>query len=238
MRIARFFDNGNPFEEVNLQDKGRIFELECVLVEHPRRYPKYHVEHYSIAFCQSKESAEKILKEKLQSDEEWLQDLYCFYIYERVLDVRYDRVEYMACWLYDVKGMEIDKRSFPSYWSEDGFVGRSEDEVRFKFGDLAELCDGERVLLVWVLAPPQNKDWYTRKTIEEGKSYCGDISDDSYIVIDGPGYQWHMHVDALTLFRPHFPIPKNIMRKYEKMWKGYLDDRRECYGPNPTIHQI
>ena len=77
-----------------------------------------------------------------------------------------------------------------------------------------------------------------KKAIEEGKPYCGDISDDSYIVIDGPGYQWHMHVDALGLFKPHFPIPKNIMRKYEKIWEGYLEDRRKCYGDNPTEGQI
>ena len=23
---------------------------------------------------------------------------------------------------------------------------------------------------------------------------------------------WHEHVDALHLFKPHYPIPKNIMR--------------------------
>lgn len=43
---------------------------------------------------------------------------------------------------------------------------------------------------------------------------------------------WHEHVDALHLFKPHYPIPKNIMRKYEKMWEGYLKERDEYNKEN------
>jgi hypothetical protein len=239
MIIGRFSNDENPVEEVDLSNKGRMFELEVCIVKHPHRYPRYQVDYCSLAFCQSKDSAEKIMRDVLQSKSEWIKDIYCFNLYERALDVMFDRSEYMSCWLYDKNGTMIDKRTFPSYWSEGRFVGRSEDEIRFKFGDLVELYNGDTVSLVYVLAPPREKEWYIKKTEENGEPYFGDISDDTYIVIDGPTYMGHhMHVDALSLFEPHFAIPKNVARKFEKIWEGYLEDRRECYGDNPTIHQI
>lgn len=239
MIIGCYNNDGSPAEEVNLQDKGRFFELEVCAVRHPRRYPEYNIDYQSLAFCSSKESAENTMNKILESGDDWLKDIYCWFVYERCLDVPYERTEYMKCWLYDETGQMIDKRLFPSYWSEDGFEGRGPDEVRFKFGDLAELYDGNTVSLVWVLAPPQKREWYIKKTIEHGEPYRGDISDDSYIVIDKPFYTGgHMHIDALALFKPHFAIPKNVMRKFDKIWEGYLEDRRECYGDNPTEGQI
>lgn len=151
----------------------------------------------------------------------------------------------MSCWLYDGEGVMIDKRTFPSYWSEGRFVGRSEDEIRFKFGDLVELYDGENVRLVYVLASSRNKEWYIRKSKENGEPYVGDISDDTYTVIERVGkgqfvdYMTnHNHVDALSLFKPHFNIPKNVLKYWKTFWTLYEADRRECYGDNPTIHQI
>ena len=115
MIIGCYNDDGTPIEQVNLSEKGRVYELEVCIVRHPRRYPEYKVDYSSMAFCSSKESAEQIKDEILQSGENWLKDIYCWYIYERVLDVNYDRSEYMACWLYNEKGVMIDKRLFPSY---------------------------------------------------------------------------------------------------------------------------
>lgn len=245
MILGCYYGDGSPVEEVNLHDKGRVFELEACVVTHPRRYPEYNVRHESVAFCATKESAEKMMNEILHSDEEWLKDLYCFYIYERVLDVRYDRSEYMACWLYNEEGQEIDKRTFPSYWSEEGFCGRSKDEKRFKFGDLVELYDGDSVCLVYVLAAPRDKEWYRKKSEEDGCPYYGDISDDSYTVIGRMGNGQfidymanHMHVDALSLFRPHYTIPKNTLKYFKTFWALYEKDRIACYGDNPAENQI
>lgn len=245
MIIGRFSNDENPVEEVDLSNKGRMFELEVCIVQHPRRYPEYKVDHSSLAFCESKETAEKIMRDVLHYEPNWLKDIYCFHIYERVLDVVYERYEYMSCWLYDGEGVMIDKRTFPSYWSEGRFVGRSEDEIRFKFGDLVELYDGENVRLVYMLASPRNKEWYIRKSKENGEPYVGDISDDTYTVIERVGkgqfvdYMTnHNHVDALSLFKPHFNIPKNVLKYWKTFWTLYEADRRECYGDNPTIHQI
>ena len=217
MIIGSYYADGSPVEEVNLRDKGRMFELEACIIKHPRRYPRYSVDYCSLAFCEN-----------------------CFYIYERVLGVRFDRSEYMACWLYNEAGQEIDRRLFPSYYSEDGFEGRNANEVRFKFGDIAELYDGDTVSLVHVLAPPREKEFYIRRTEEDGVPYRGDISDDTYIILkDYPHYfGGHMHVDALSLFKPHFEIPKSAKNRLDKIWEGYQEDRRECYGDNPNDCQI
>ncbi len=247
MIIGCYHGDGTPVEAVNLHDKERMFELEICLVKHPRRQKyTYDVKHESIAFCASKESAEQMLNDILQSGEEWLKDIYCCYLYERVLNVKYDRNEYMSCWLYNKSGEMIDKRTFPSYWSEGGFCGRNHDEKRFKFGDLVELYDGESVSLVYVLAAPRDKEWYCKKSEEVGYPYYGDISDDSYTVIGRVGkgqfvdYMTnHMHVDALALFEPHFSIPKEVLRYFKTFWARYEEDRKACYGSdNLTIYQI
>ena len=245
MIIGCYNDDGTPIEQVDLSERGRVYELEVCIVKHPRRYPEYKVDYSSLAFCSSKESAEQIKDEILQSGENWLNDIYCWYIYERVLDVNYDRSEYMACWLYNESGAMIDKRLFPSYWSEDGFIGRSEDEIRFKFGDLVELYDGHTVRLAYVLASPRKKECYIQKTEENGEPYVGDISDDTYTIIVKVGKGQfidymanHEHVDALSLFRPHYLIPQNIQKYWKTFWKLYEKDRRECYGENPIPGQI
>lgn len=245
MIIGCYSEDGKPVESISLEDKRHYFELEVCLVQHPRRYPEYKVVHGGLAFCDSRESAEKMMSKFIHSDEEWQKDIYCFYIYERVLDVPYDRSEYTSCYLYDEHGSMIDKRTFPSHWSEEGFSGRSEDEIRFKFGDLVEFYDGETVSLVYVLASPREKEWYIQKAEEKGKPYYGDISDDSYTIIERVGrgqfvdYMTnHDHVDALSLFRPHYPIPKKVQKYYNTFWALYEEDRRECYGENPEPCQI
>ena len=226
MIIGHFYEDGTYPEPVDLSNKRRYFELEVCMVRHPRRYPKYRVDYASIAFCDTFEAAEALMKEIVRTERYNMDDVYCFYIYERAMDVLFDRSEYTKCWLFDAKGEMTDKRLFPSYWSEKEFDGRSEDEIRFKWGDLVEYYDGDYVRLYFVLAPPTGKEHYMTR------DYKGDVSDDSYIIIDGPGYQWHEHIDALHLFKPHYPIPKNIMRKYEKMWEGYLKERDEYNKEN------
>ena len=44
--------------------------------------------------------------------------------------------------------------------------------------------------------------------------YEFDTSDDSYTVIDGPGYEYHEHVSAMQVFAPHYPVPTEIQQKF------------------------
>jgi hypothetical protein len=143
----------------------------------------------------------------------------------------------MSCWVYDCDGKLTNKRTFPTFWSEGKFDGRTEEEVKFKWGDLVEWCDGQTVSLAFVLAPPHLKEYYTKKSEELGRSYYGDDSDDTYLVIDDSycvyddndpcsGFA-HSHVDALHLYHPHFCIPNSIVAKYQRIWERYLKDLEE-----------
>lgn len=225
MKIGCITEDGESVKPLDLSEiKETVFELEIVMVVHPRRYPKYKVCPKTITFSETRVQAEEIMRELLASKKWMSEDIFCFNIYERPIDFEYSWGEYMASWVYSNDGQLLDKRLFPTFWSEGKFDGRSDDDVRFKWGDLVEYQWGTTVELVYVLASPPGKEHYQRISKEQGKPYYGDDSDDTYIVIDGPSYDYHEHVDALILFPPHFPIPRNIMRKYEKMWKGYLKD--------------
>lgn len=46
-----------------------------------------------------------------------------------------------------------------------------------------------------------------------------DETDDSYTVIDGPGYEYHDHVPSLYVFAPHYHVPLYLQRRF----KGYLE---------------
>ena len=82
--------------------------------------------------------------------------------------------------------------------------------------------------------------FYIKKTEEYGAPYRGDISDDTYIILkDCPHYfGGHLHVDALSLFKPHFVITQSARKRLDTIWAGYQEDRRECYGDNPEDCQI
>lgn len=71
MIIGTYYADGSPTEEVNLRDKGRMFELEVCIIKHPRRYPEYNVDYCSLAFCESKESAEEIMRGFLHEGGDW-----------------------------------------------------------------------------------------------------------------------------------------------------------------------
>ena len=46
-----------------------------------------------------------------------------------------------------------------------------------------------------------------------------DETDDSYTVINGPGYEYHDHIPSLYVFAPHYHVPLYLQRRF----KGYLD---------------
>ena len=228
MKIGCISSKGNSVEPVNLSViKETVYELEIVVVKHPRHYPRYSIDTSTIAYASSREEAENLMKEAISSGKWKKDDIFCFNIYKRPIDFEYSWGDYMASWLYSQDGILLDKRLFPTFWAERGFDGRSADEVRFKYGDLVECRFGATIELVYVVATPPDKSHYERISKEHGEPYFGDDSDDSYIVVDGPSYDYHNHIDALHLYTPHFKIPKHIFRKYEKIWEGFLKDEEE-----------
>ena len=238
MKIGCFSGDGVSVEQIDLSAiKETVFEIEVVEVLHPRRYPKYKVSSRTIGFSSTQHRAEQLIRDVIVSNKWRREDIYSFIIYERPIDFEFCHHEYMSCWVYDSDGQMIDKRTFPTFWSEGKFDGRTEEEVKFKWGDLVEWCDGQTVSLAFVLASPHLKEYYVKKSEELGRSYCGDDSDDTYLVIDDSycvyddndpcsGFA-HDHADALHIYPPHFIIPKNIMAKYQRIWERYLKDLEE-----------
>lgn len=235
MKIGCFSGDGVPVDQADLSAiEQTVFELEIVEVLNPRQYPKYKVSSQTIGFSSTHDKAEQLIQDAINTNIWKRDDIYSFIIYERPVDFEFCKHEYMSCWLYDSDGKMIDKRTFPTFWSGGKFLGRTEEEVKFKWGDLVEWCNGQTVSLAFVLASPNLKEYYVKKSEELGRSYYGDDSDDTYLVIDESyrvyeendpcsGFA-HSHVDALNLYRPHFNIPKNIMTKYQKIWERYLKD--------------
>lgn len=108
---------------------------------------------------------------------------------------------------------------------DETFYGRSEEQIRFHKGDLVEVLMGREVKLAVVVGTPPTTEWISKKRKEiqdrmgaEVMPFDFDCSDDSYTVIDGPGYDYHDHVPTMQVFAPHYPIPHDIQEKY----KGFL----------------
>ncbi|MBP5297610.1 MAG: MBL fold metallo-hydrolase, partial [Lachnospiraceae bacterium] len=95
---------------------------------------------------------------------------------------------------------------------------------------LVECRFGATIELVYVVATPPGKSHYERISKEHGEPYFGDDSDDSYIVVDGPSYDCHNHIDALHLYTPHFKIPKHILRNYPDRIEMVSGDYKLCDG--------
>ncbi len=237
MKIGCYSEDGVPIGQEDLSTvKETVFEIVLVEVIQPKHYPQYEVMSKTIGYCSKRERAEKLIRDAIVSKLWKCEDIYCIIIYERPIEFEYHTFEYVSCWVYDSTGKLLDKRTFPTFWSEGKFNGRSEDEIRFKWGDLVEWCDGKSIRLAYVLATPQTKEYYMRKSEELAAPYYGDETDDTYLVIDdsycvydGPGSGYpHSHVDALHLFPVSSSnIPKNIMKKYQKIWKSFLKDLNE-----------
>ena len=219
-------------------------ELEEGLLSH---YPMYHVRTYSLAYATTLADAEilmhqDILYRKRQKEtDDWMQDVFCYYISEKPLGFMLSKGEYLSQRMYDAEGRCIDKSlcctgfgtyspnicNQPEYdrHNDETFYGRSEEQISFHKGDIVEVLRGHEVRLAVVVGTPPTEEWISKKRKEiqdrmgaEAMPFDFDCSDDSYTVIDGPGYDYHDHVSAMLFFAPHYPIPHDIQEKY----KGFL----------------
>lgn len=171
-------------------------------------YPIFELSHHSRCFFKSFKDAEIYVKGNREN-------VYCSWITQFQLGKSWD---YWNCgdrWLYDQNGELLDY-SVSSVCDDDNraFLGRSNERQRFKVGDIVEVIDAKRVrLAILNHAIPGIEDcWriYCKHKEVHGFYYPLDASDDSAVVIDGPSYYEHDHVDALDLLKPRFPIPDDI----------------------------
>ena len=108
--------------------------------------------------------------------------------------------------------------------SDETFRGRSAEQIRFQKGDIVEIYRGDEVRLAIVVGTPLTTEWiWERNQAAKDKQGLDELpydeTDDSYTVIDGPGYEYHDHVPSLYVFAPHYHVPLYLQR----LFKGYLE---------------
>ena len=105
------------------------------------------------------------------------------------------------------------------------FHGRPEDKIRFHRGDIVEVYCGDEVKLAIVVGSPLTTKWVWESIPRLKERGIGmddmpyDETDDTYTVIDGPGYEYHEHISAMQVFAPHYHIQLHLQRRF----KGYLE---------------
>lgn len=208
-----------------------IYRLEHIgMVENCAMYPEFETrsnEYYSHTF----DDAEKFIKEKLTGQNNGSPDSYCFVITQLAVGCKSCWSNTGASWLYDHEGRLIDYSI--TTWEENpyksAFFGRSAERLRFKKGDIVEVINHDSVNLAVVAADGPSVEWFWglyNRTKDKRGGYFADASDDSYYIIDGPGFAYHSHVPALALMKPRFPIPEDIKAFFEHCLEAA--DKEEC----------
>ncbi len=122
------------------------------------------------------------------------------------------------------------------------FRGRTEEQMRFKPGDIVEFVRCNKVSLGFVVCQPLGvedcwrmlqKHVKARETLiaETGDPHDGgmpeyfgsDDSDDCYVVLTTSQYISHRHVSVTNVFAPHFPIPNYIRKRLETAYRKFVE---------------
>lgn len=227
--------------------KLEVLETEELEEKKRSHYPKYKVNTYCPqAFTTTLEEAESLMhqdvqyRKKMKEEDDYPLDTFCYYISEIPLGLlHYDR-ECLSERVYDGEGKLIDRSyccsrfsiyypgvcDLPAYnrHPDETFRGRNAEQIRFQKGDIVEVYRGDEVKLAIVVGTPLTTEWIWERN-QAAKDKRGldelpyDETDDSYTVIDGPGYEYHDHVPSLHVFAPHYHVPLYLQRRF----KGYLE---------------
>ena len=158
----------------------------------------------------------------------------------------------LSCRAYDSNGKLVEQTRCSGMWDEkpdekySKFRGRPANNVRFKKGDIVEVSDGrDEVQLAVIVSIPVDIEWswnYRIRCIEGMKKDCPeeeltdtviekyfrhDMGDDCYIVIDGPGYYYHSHINSIYVFKPLFPIRSHIRHRFERYYNSLLEEDKK-----------
>ena len=227
--------------------KLEVLETEELEEKKRSHYPKYKVNTYCPqAFTTTLEEAERLMhqdvlyRKKMKEEDDYPLDTFCYYISEIPMGLlHYDR-ECLSERVYDGEGKLIDRSyccsrfsiyypgvcDLPAYnrHPDETFRGRNAEQIRFQKGDIVEVYRGNEVKLAIVVGTPLTTEWIWERN-QAAKDKRGldelpyDETDDSYTVIDGPGYEYHDHVPSLYVFAPHYHVPLYLQRRF----KGYLE---------------
>ena len=227
--------------------KLEVLETEELEEKKRSHYPKYKVNTYCPqAFATTLEEAERLMhqdvqyRKKMKEEDDYPLDTFCYYISEIPLGLlHYDR-ECLSERVYDGEGKLIDRSyccsrfsiyypgvcDLPAYdrHPDETFRGRNAEQIRFQKGDIVEVYRGNEVKLAIVVGTPLTTEWiWERNQAAKDKRGLDELpyneTDDSYTVIDGPGYKYHDHVPSLYVFAPHYHVPLYLQRRF----MGYLE---------------
>ena len=227
------------------RDIPSIFQVRMITMGGPAEgkkqlYPKYTTNDYASGFATTLAEAEAMVRKDVAwwKAQEYRPGVFCYFITEKPMNMMAYDGEILSERAYDAEGKLINRTFCSSafcYYSDynnytpreiqpdEIFRGRTEEEIRFHKGDIVEVLSGNEVSLAIVVGSPLSTRWVWEKT-QNTQDKRGldeliyDESDDSYTVIDGPGFEYHEHVNSMRVFAPHFHIPIRIERRF----KGYL----------------
>ena len=229
--------------------KLEVIKIEELPDNKRSHYPKYKVKPYasSYAIAPTLEEAEALMRKdigyrkKMKEEDDYPMDTFCYYISEIPMGLMHYERECLSQKMYDGEGNLIDKTYCSSGFSiyypgicdspeyerhpDEIFHGRSEDKIRFHRGDIVEVYCGDEVKLAIVVGTPLTTQFVWERIPSLKKRGIGiddmpyDETDDTYTVIDGPGYEYHDHISSMHVFAPHYHVPLYLQRRF----KGYLE---------------
>ena len=224
-----------------------VIEIEELPEKKRSHYPSYHVDTHCSAYASTLEEAEELMRKdigyrkKMKEEDDYPMDTFCYYISEMPMGLMHYEREYLSQRMYDGEGKLIDQTYcssgfslyYPSICEEpeyekhpdEIFHGRPEEKIRFHRGDIVEVYCGDEVKLAIVVGSPLTTKWVWESIPRLKERGIGmddmpyDETDDTYTVIDGPGYEYHEHVSSMHVFAPHYHVPLYLQRRF----KGYLE---------------
>ena len=185
-RISSYEEFKQLAEHPQHRDVPAIFLLEVIETDEQEEgqllyYPQYKVRTYSRAYAKTLEETERLMhqdilyRKKIKETDDWMQDVFCYYISEQPMSIMHFNGEYLSQRVYDAVGSLIDKslcstgfRAYsPSVYdmsefdrnSDETFYGRSEEQIRFRKGDIVEVRRGNEVKLAIVVGTPLTTEW-------------------------------------------------------------------------------
>lgn len=193
--------------------EGRwIYCLEHVWMDDDASYPEFEVgteEFYFLTFEDAEDYIRKIVACRTGDEP----PTYRFSISQGAVGAECG-MQAGASWLYDHMGRLVDYciTTCEEDPYKSAFFGRPEARMRFRKGDIVEVCNGRSVSLAVVAAegPSVEFFWGLYNRSKDKYGYCADASDDCYYTLDGPGYIFHNHAPALAMMKPRFPVPDDV----------------------------
>jgi len=221
-----------------MKEHNTVFDVTVVLDHNWKRphYPSYKIKTEHVGLSSSFDGAKKLISDFLGL--ECYDNIHHFNIREIPLDYISYTDECLSEWLYDRKGKLLDKRLFSNMRNEPGmFTGRTQDEIRFKVGDIVEVQRGNEIYLGFVVALPPSVERAAK--VNATTFFNMDDTDDAYTILTEEDYRFHDHVSSLMVFQPAFKIHPFVEKRLRTAYQNYLTlEMRERIAMTTALERI